>query len=156
MRKKNPRGYIINPHGVIEVQSLIIEQSVLWGKEDKKLGRPAWLLPERIFRTKSLPFVLLATNSLAPIPLPGEAPVNTDKQRLSKVVEQQYQKHMSVNKPLDAASLQMWFMIAMMLLILGLVGLAIALGMGTIISEKFFNQNKETAFILNLLQEVIT
>lgn len=151
MRGKNPRGYIINPHGVIELQTLTPEQSVFWGKLDKKLGRPAWLRPERVFRSKEFPFVLLATNSLAPIPVPGEQPVNTDKQRLSKVVEEQYEKQMSINVPLDAASLQMWFMIAMMLLILGLVGMAIALGMGTIISEQFFNKEPQIAFVTRLL-----
>lgn len=154
MRRTNPRGYIINPHGVIEIQTLVIEQSVFWGKLNKKLGRPAWLRPERVFRSKQFPFVLLATNSLAPIPIPGEEPVNTDKQRLSKVVEEQYEKHMSISNPLDAASLQMWFMIAMMILILGLVGMAIALGMGTIISEKFFNQESDLAFIARFLEVV--
>ncbi len=152
MKRKNPHGYIINPHGVIELQTLSIEQSVFWGKLDKKLGRPAWLRPERVYRSKEFPFVLLATNSLAPIPIPGQAPVNTDKQRLSKVVEEQYEKQMSINVPLDAASMQMWFMIAMMILILGLVGMAIALGMGTIISEKFFNQEPQMAFIARLLK----
>ncbi len=154
MKRTNPRGYIINPHGVIEVQTLTIEQSVFWGKLNKKLGRPAWLRPERVFRSKQFPFVLLATNSLAPIPIPGESPVNTKKERLSKVVEEQYEKHMAINSPLDAASLQMWFMIAMMILILGLVGMAIALGLGTIISEKFFNQAPDLAFVMRVLEVV--
>lgn len=154
MKRRNPRGYIINPHGIIEVQNLTVEQSAFWGRLDKKLGRPAWLRPERVFRSKQFPFVLLATNSLAPIPIPGEEPVNTDKQRLSKVVEEQYEKHMSINNPLDAASLQMWFMIAMMMLILGLVGMAIALGLGTVISEKFFNQAPALAFVLHWLEVV--
>ncbi len=151
MKRKNPRGYVINPHGVIEPQNLTIEQSVFWGKDDKKLGRPAWLRPERIFRSKDFPFVLLATNSLAPIPIPGNQPVNTNKLILSKVVEEQYQKIVSTSVGIDAASLQMWFMIAMMLLVLGLVGMAIALGMGTIISEKFLNRGTDDlAFIMRL------
>ena len=148
MKKKTPQGYIIKPHGIIEQESLTIEQSVFWGADDKKLGRPAWLRPSRIFRSAKDPFVLLSMNSLAPIPIPGDTPVNTDRERLSKIVEEQYEKMMAVLAPIDGASMQLWFMIAMMVLVMGLAGLGVALGVGTIISEKFMGGNEPVSMIL--------
>ncbi len=136
MRSLNPLGFVIEPQGTIKRQTLKIEGDVVWGDDDKKNGRPAWLRPLKMFRAKNRAFVLLATHQLSPVANPGEDTTEIDRARLSRVMRQQYDKTMGANKPLDAQSLQMWIMWALMILTVGLVLLALLTGGTSYISEK--------------------
>ncbi len=136
MAKNQPIGYVIHPQGLIESQKLEIDQSVFWGKEDSKKSRPAWLIPTRMHRTTRFPFVFLGTDSLAPIPFPGEDRVKTNRERLSQVMEAAYQRIVSTYNPTDATTLKLLIMIVAMTLTLGLVALAVSVGAIQYFSDK--------------------
>ncbi len=135
MSRKQPIGFIIHPQGMIEEQKMEVDQLVIWGKEDAKKTRPAWLLPTRMHRTPRNAFVLLTTDSLAPIPYPGEERVKTNRERLSRVIESAYQRIVSTYSPTDATTLKLWFMIVAMTLTIGLVALAVSVGAITYFSD---------------------
>ncbi len=137
MKRKQPIGYVVHPQGVIERVKLDIEGTTLWGPEDSKKARPAWLVPLRMNRTRRNPFVLLATDSLAPIPHPGEDRVRTNRERLSRVMESAYQRIVSTYSPRDATTMKLMFMIAIMTLVLGLTVLAVSVGAITYFRDRF-------------------
>ena len=146
MKTFSPLGLIIEPTGNVRRHNLTIEQDIVWGKEDKKEGRPAWLRPLKMFRGKRRAFVLLTTNTLAPIANPGEDTTQIDRARLSKVMRQQYDKTMGLHKPLDIAGVQMYVMWAIIILTLGLVILALITGGTSFISEKIRGEDVVARF----------
>lgn len=122
MKSKN-MGIVVTPHGTIERHQLDIESTVMWGRKDKTLGRPAWLTPNSLRKSKRYSFALLRSTTIDPFALPDEVPIIDKRVKTTQGMTEQYHKVSSLNPSQDSLVILiglLTFLVVISLILLGL------------------------------------
>ena len=130
-------AYLVHPHAEIEEIKVEVDGGIVWGPSDDEHGQIAWLTPSTIFHTAKTSFMLTSIHHLSPIMIPGVEPIEAGLETLSRVFREQFQKRLTQANNADPLKGRMLFMIAGIILAIGLVATLLMSNLSGVI-ERFF------------------
>ncbi len=115
--KRKNIGILVTPHGTLERHHLDIESTVMWGKNNRKLGTPAWLTPNSLRKGTKVSFTILRSTSIEPFPIPGEVPAVESRVKTRQAMTEQYHKQTSMSISRDSVVVLIGLLTALVLVI---------------------------------------
>ena len=123
-KAKKVTGIIFSPDRRVVVQDMALDTNTLTGPPDEK-GRPqAWIMARTLFTLDSgQPYVLLRSDDLAPVALPGEQTATVTLAQRRGAIERRRSEVMSGDELKDPLERILWWQLATQIGLFGLIAI---------------------------------